>query len=121
MGLLIKDRHPSLSLFPTDRQSNWQWWDLTIKSKTLDAAGIPDEAIVVRVMDNFMRNGNLSNLMEFKVGHGSLILCSIDIDRDLDKRPQARQLRHSLLKYMNSPLFNPTYTTEAERLQQFMR
>lgn len=121
MGLLIRDRHPALKDFPTDPQSNWQWWDLCINSKTLDAAEIPDTAILIRVIDNFVRNGNLANLMEFKFGKGSLLLCSIDITKDIEKRPQARQLRHSLLEYMNSPQFSPATLLQEDRLAGFFR
>ncbi|TMI86350.1 MAG: glycoside hydrolase family 2, partial [Bacteroidetes bacterium] len=62
MGLLIKQNHKALKNFPTDFYSNWQWWDLTIKSKTLYADSLPDKAIIVRVIDNFVRNQSLTNL-----------------------------------------------------------
>lgn len=121
MGLLIRNRHQALKDFPTDQHSNWQWWDLTVNSKTLDAAEIRDTAILVRVIDNFVRNGNFANLMEFKFGKGLLVLCSIDITKDIEKRPQARQLRHSLLTYMNSPDFSPVEFMDERRLAQFFK
>ena len=89
MGLLINQNHKALKNFPTDFYSNWQWWDLTIKSKTLNADTLPDKAIIVRVIDNFVRNQSLNNLFEAKLGTGRLVFCSIDINSDLDKRPQA--------------------------------
>ena len=121
MGLLIRDLHPAFKDFPTDPHSNWQWWDLCVNSKTLDAANIRDTAILVRVIDNFVRNGNLANLLEFKFGKGSLMLCSIDMAKDMEKRPQARQLRQSLLGYMNSPEFSPVTLLHEERLADFFR
>ena len=121
MGLLIKQNHKALKNFPTDFYSNWQWWDLTIKSKTLNANTLPDKAIIVRVIDNFVRNQNLTNLFEAKMGKGKLILSSIDIIADLDKRPQAKQLRYSLLKYMNSKNFNPETAITQQQLKNYFK
>ncbi len=109
MGLLIKSKHKALADFPTDNHSNWQWWDLTTKSKTLNISDLPDEANIVRAIDNFVTNDNLSNLFEAKMGTGKLIFCSMNILTDLDNRPQAKQLKYSLLNYMNSMSFTPSY------------
>ena len=121
MGLLIKKTHKALKNFPTDFYSNWQWWDLTIKSKTLNAGALPDKAIIVRVIDNFVRNQSLTNLFEAKLGAGRLVFCSIDILSDLDKRPQAKQLKYSLLKYMNSKNFNPEVNITTEQLKHYLK
>lgn len=121
MGLLIKQDHKALTNFPTDFYSSWQWWDLTIKSKTLNADSLPDKAIIVRVIDNFVRNQNLTNLFEAKLGAGRLIFCSIDMLSDADKRPQARQLRYSLVKYMNSKDFNPQVDITKEQLSSYFK
>jgi Glycosyl hydrolases family 2, sugar binding domain/Glycosyl hydrolases family 2 len=118
MGLLIKSKHNALANFPTDNFSNWQWWDLTIKSKTLVMTDLPDNANIVRPIDNFFRNQNLSNLFEANLGKGQLIFCSIDITTDLEKRPQAKQLKYSLLKYMNSAEFKPEALVSKEQLQK---
>ena len=121
MGLLIKQNHKALKDFPTDFYSNWQWWDLTIKSKTLNADTLPEKAIIVRVIDNFVRNQSLTNLFEAKLQTGRLIFCSIDISSDLEKRPQARQLRYSLLKYMNRVEFNPETTITQQQLKNYFK
>jgi hypothetical protein len=121
MGLLIKQNHKALKDFPTDTYSNWQWWDLTIKSKTLIADSLPDNAIIVRVVDNFVRNQNLTNLFEAKLGSGSLIFCAIDIITDLDHRPQARQLKYSLLNYMNSSAFKPNVAISQDQLKKYFK
>ena len=46
-------------------------------------------------------------LFEAKVGNGKIMVCSVDIQKDPDKRFVASQLRYSILKYMNSNLFLP--------------
>jgi Glycosyl hydrolases family 2, sugar binding domain/Glycosyl hydrolases family 2 len=121
MGLLIKATHKALADFPTDNFSNWQWWDLTTKGKTLNITTLPDEANIVRAIDNFVTNDNLSNLFEAKMGTGKLIFCSMDIITNLDKRPQARQLKYSLLKYMNGSGFNPSYQVQANDLSNLFK
>ena len=41
-------------------------------------------------------------VVEARVNGGKLLVCSIDLVNDLQERPVARQLRHSLLKYAAS-------------------
>lgn len=121
MGLLIRNEHKALADFPTSYHSDWQWWDLTKRSKTLIAGGLPDKAIIVRVIDNFMRNKNLTNLFEAKVGKGRLIMSSIDLVTDADSRLEAKQLKYSLLKYMNSPAFKPTVALQASDVSSYFK
>ncbi|MEO5995815.1 MAG: sugar-binding domain-containing protein [Chitinophagaceae bacterium] len=121
MGLLIKSKHKALQFFPTDDYSNWQWWDLTVKSKALNVGNLPAEANIVRPIDNFVRNENLSSLFEVNVLKGKLIFCSINIIDDMDQRPQARQLRYSLLQYMNSNSFKPENNFTQEQVSKFFK
>ncbi|WP_315821398.1 hypothetical protein [Paraflavitalea speifideaquila] len=121
MGLLINEQHKALASFPTSFHSDWQWWDLAIHSKTLVADSLPQQAIIVRVIDNFVRNHHLTNLFEAKVGKGSLIVSAIDILSNLDQRPQARQLRYSLLQYMNSPAFKPQVNVQPATIQNYFK
>ena len=106
MGLLIDTTHAAFNDFPTDFYSNWQWWDLCKNSKTVILDSIPVDPIV-RVIDNFFKNRKLGNVFEARLGNGSLIFSSVDIHTDPENRPVARQLRRSLLLYMNSSDFNP--------------
>jgi hypothetical protein len=121
MGLLIKSTHKALADFPTDNYSNWQWWDLTIKGKALNMATLPDEANIVRQIDNFVTNKNLSSLFEVNVGKGQLIFSGMDIITNLEKRPQAKQLKYSLLKYMNGNSFKPTVKIEEVKLKELFK
>jgi hypothetical protein len=121
MGLLIKSKHKALADFPTDNFSNWQWWDLTTKGKALNVQALPDEANIVRQIDNFVTNNNLSSLFEVKVSKGQLIFCSMNIITDLEKRPQAKQLKYSLLKYMNGNSFNPSHQFQVNDLSNLFK
>lgn len=115
MGLLIDKEHAALKDFPTASHSEWNWWDLTIKSKSiiLDDTDIKP---IVRVIDNFVTNHSLANVFEAKVGEGSLLFTSIDLMNDLENRPVAKQLKFSLIEYMKSNNFSPESTIDKSLL-----
>jgi hypothetical protein len=117
MGLLCDPQHPALKNFPTEFYSNWQWWDLVTSSKTMIIDSLPAMEPIVRVIDNFLKNRKMADVIEARVGRGKLVLVSADITKDLDQRPAARQLRYSLLEYMNGAAFNPKVTLTKDQLQ----
>ncbi|NER17859.1 sugar-binding domain-containing protein [Spongiivirga citrea] len=116
MGLLMDDKHPALAKFPTSTHTDWQWWNLCINSKSVSIDSLNVDPIV-RVIDNFVTNRSLSNLFEAKVGEGKLVFSSIDLLSDLKNRPVARQLRHSLLNYMESDNFVPSKSLNIDSLE----
>ena len=63
-----------------------------------------------------MTNHHLANVFEVRVGKGKLLFSSIDLIRRLEERPSARQLRSSLLQYMESPAFNPSGLVQMDDL-----
>ncbi len=108
MGLLIDTTHPAFEFFPTDYHTNWQWWDLIRRSKTMVLDSMYAQCTPITTMvDNFYKNRRLTNLFETSYGRGKLLVVSMDISNELDKRPEARQLRYSLIRYMSSNRFNP--------------
>lgn len=120
MGILCDPAHPALQQFPTSFHTEWQWWDLCINSKSLIVDSLEVKPIV-RVIDNFVTNHHLTNLFEAKVGKGKLIFSSIDIQSDLQNRPVARQLLHSLISYMDSKDFNPEKKADFEALKNKLK
>ncbi|WP_020602945.1 glycoside hydrolase family 2 [Spirosoma spitsbergense] len=116
MGLLCDPKHPALRGFPTDFHTDWQWWDLCTKSTTMI---LPDNKLtpIVRQIDNFANNRYLASIVEAKVGDGRLMLCSFDISSDLSNRPVSRQLKYSLLNYMNTKAFNPTVALSVDEVK----
>jgi hypothetical protein len=108
MSILCDPRHPALALFPTEFYSNWQWWDLLNNSTTLDLDGTPaDFRPIVQVTDNFSRQKKLGNLFEARVGKGRLLVCTIDLQKDLAHRAVAAQLLRSLYAYTGTDAFQP--------------
>lgn len=116
MGILCDPAHPAWADFPTESHTNWQWWDLNINSKALI---LDDLAIdpIVRVIDNFVTNRSLGNIFEAKVGEGKLLLTSIDLANDLENRIVARQMKNSLMAYMNGPDFNPSQEVDFSKIE----
>jgi hypothetical protein len=72
---------------------------------------------LVRVIDNFNRNHSLAAVFEARVGPGRLLFSAIDLTTDLAKRPVARQLRASLLRYAASEQFAPVGELTLEQLR----
>lgn len=118
MGLLMDPEHEAFRQFPTEFHSNWQWWDLCKQSKALDFGDLPIDPII-RVVDNFFKNRNLTNLFEAKVGKGKLLFSAMNLVDELDSRLAAAQLRRSLERYMASDAFDPEATLSARQLERF--
>lgn len=120
MGLLCDPKHPALASFPNDGHTDWQWWDLCVNSRTMVVDSLRGGAPIVEVIDNFTNNRRLAMICEGRVGKGRLIIASCDLTHDLDHRPAARQLRRSLLRYMQSDEFDPPRIENPELLRSFM-
>lgn len=58
----------------------------------------------------------MANVIEANVGKGKLMLVSVDLTHNLDKRPAARQLLYSLIKYMKGKDFSPKYNLTPEEI-----
>lgn len=108
MGMLIKDKHPALSSFPTEFCTDWQWFSIVKKSTPLIMDNLPTfEQPIVQVIDNFERNHKLSMIFECRVGKGKLLVCMSDL-LELGEYPEAISLYNSLANYISSSTFEPT-------------
>ena len=63
------------------------------------------------------RNHKLGLIFETRVGRGAMLVCAIDLLGQQDK-PEARQLLHSLLRYLDSAAFAPKAELDADFLQR---
>ena len=75
---------------------------------------------ILQVIDNQERNAKLGVIFETRVGPGKLLVCAMDLETDLAKRPAARQLRRSLLDYAASNKFAPTHELPVELLERLL-
>ena len=117
LGILCDPNHPALAAFPTQGYSDYQWWDLMNRCNAMVLDDFPaDYRPVVHIIDDWFTNRKLAILFECKIGNGKLMVCSADLQNDLDKRPAARQFRQSILQYMASDRFNPSATLNPETI-----
>lgn len=122
LGLLCDPVHPLFSAFPTDYHSDWQWWDIVSRSKPMVLDGLsPQLRPLVQVVPDWFRPQRLGLVFQAKVGKGKLLVSSIDLENDLDQRPAARQLRHSLLKYAASDSFDPKISVDLASIRSLFR
>ena len=107
LGLLIQNRHPALSGFPTDFHSDYQWFDIVNTGSNVVLDALPRGfSPIVQGIDNFERNHRLGMIFEVRVGPGRLLVCASDLMALADK-PEAACLLGSLTKYAASEAFNP--------------
>ena len=117
LGILTDPGHPALADFPTEFHTNWQWFPIIKQSYPMILDRLSDDSRpIVQVIDNVERNHKLGLLFEFKVGNGKLLVCMSDLKAVQDK-PEARQFYRSILEYMESSAFAPSYSLSAKDLQ----
>jgi len=120
LGILCDPNHPAFADFPTEFHSNWQWFNLLRSSRTMILDAMPaGYRPIVQVIDNCERAKKLGNVFEVKMGKGKLLVCSINLPAIQDK-PEARQLLHSLLRYMNSDRFVPATAIDETTLHRIL-
>ena len=112
-GVLIQSQHPAFTDFPTDFWGNIQWWELINRQQCMQLTDFPENfRPIVQPIDTWFLNRKLGMLFEANVGKGKIMVTSMDLSSDPDTRIVARQLRYSLIKYMNSKQFMPTQKLE---------
>jgi hypothetical protein len=120
LGILCDPNHPALERFPTEYHSNWQWWELIHQAAPFIVTAYRRLHPVVQVIDDWVTARKLALVFEARVGDGKLLACGCDLVSDLDRRPVARQMRHSLLTYMADTRFDPKYPMTAAQLADLM-
>lgn len=107
-GMLIQEKSPAFTDFPTSYHSDLQWWDIQNRSQVMNLEDFPaDFRPLIQPIDTWFMNRRLALVFEAKVGNGTIIVSSADIGPDVQNKPSAKQLFYSLQKYMNSDQFNP--------------
>ena len=113
-GVYVDNTHPIFDLFPTDDHSDLQWWELVNKAQVMQFDEFPKSfQPLVQSIDTWFLSRKIGMLFEANVGNGKLVMTTMDISSNLDKRIVARQMRESILHYMNSDKFKPEYTLNA--------
>jgi hypothetical protein len=118
LGVWVDHKHAALAQFPTADFNDWQWTELVKNARAVNLDHLPQGLQpIVQPVDDWNRNYKLGLLFEAKVGSGRLMVASADLDSDLDQRVVARQLRKSVLDYMDSAGFDPQTTISVAALR----
>ena len=117
-GAYIQAQHPVFADFPTEDWQDLQWWELTNRAQCMNLAEFPQEyQPIVQPIDTWHLSRKLGMMVEARVLRGRLLLTTLDITSALDRRIVARQLRHSILRYMSSAAFQPALALDADVLR----
>lgn len=118
LGILCNPNHAIFGEFPTESHSNWQWWELVHGAAAMTLDGMPPALRpLVQPIDTWFENRRLGLLFEARVNGGKLMVCSMDLRNDLEQRVVARQMLHSVLRYMTSAAFNPQIAVDADAIR----
>ena len=116
-GILVENTHSIFDLFPTDYHSDLQWWELVNRAQVMQFTEFPaDFQPLVQSIDTWFLSRKIGMLFEANVSGGKLVMTTMDINNNLEQRVVARQMRASILHYMNSDQFKPAFTIDPQRI-----
>ena len=120
-GAYIDNQHPLFKYgFPTDDWSNLNWWELLNRAQVMNLMELPaDYQPPIQPIDTWHVSRKLGMLIEANVLKGKLLMTTMDIDSHLDRRVVARQMRQTILSYMQSDDFQPTLTLDPKVITDF--
>ncbi len=112
LGMVIQSQSPAFASFPTDEWQDWQWKHLVNGNKTFRLTGTDAHftPLAMPIVD-FHKPALAALLFEAKLGDARVLVSGIDLS---SSRPEARQLKRSLLDYVASEAFDPKGTIEPE-------
>lgn len=125
MGILCEADHPVFAHFPTKSYSTWQWEVLLKGARGFRLEPFTESApphVLVRAIDEWNRNANMSLLFEGKVGDGKLMLSTIPFLKhpsgDKPVSPASKWLLYSIVSYMESAQFAPENKLDLAALEK---
>jgi hypothetical protein len=121
-GAYIQNTHPVFRHFPTDDWQNLNWWELVNRTQVMNLAEFPkDYQPIVQPIDTWHVSRKLGMLIEARVLKGRLLMTTLPVGVSSPSHPLtslpspvARQLRYSILNYIQSKDFNPTLRLDVD-------
>lgn len=119
-GATIDTRHPLFRGFPTDDWGNLNWWELLNRSQVMNLRELPaGYQSPIQPIDTWHVSRKLGMLIEANVLGGKVLMTTMDISSDLDRRLVARQMRKAILEYMAGEAFSPTLSLSEGQVADF--
>jgi len=121
LGILCDPNNPALAEFPTDYFSDWNWWYLIHRAGALRLDLLPHGLDpIVRIIDDWVTTHPLGLIVEGRVGHGKIVICGFDLTGDAPTDPVSRQMRTSLVDYLDSTNCQPTVELSPNQIRSLM-
>jgi len=119
-GAYIQNTHPVFRDFPTDDWQNLNWWELVNRTQVMNLSEFPaDYQPIVQPIDTWHVSRKLGMLVEARVLNGRLLMTTLPVSQKQTADGQkhvARQLRYSILRYLQSEDFQPAITVSPDAI-----
>lgn len=117
MGMVIDTSHPIFADFPTQKHTNWQWWQMAGGRPII----LPEHVIpILTVPDSYSRLKHMGLLFEAKAGGGTVIMSGMGL-RFYQQYPESLSLLHSIMEYLASEICIPAQEISMEELKGLVR
>lgn len=96
-GILVNPKHPLFRQFPTEYHSNLQWWELLNRTQVMQFTHFPPAfQPTVQSIDTWFISRKIGMLFEANVLNGKVLMTSMDITSQPEKRIVARQMHKAI-------------------------
>src|SRR6185369_1375115 len=107
--------------FPSQNYFDWRWDSLINNVRAINLDQMPPKLQPgISAIDDWNRNYKLGVMFECAVGDGKLLVSAIDVSKENDANPVARQLRYSILNYMSTDCFQPNVPVTAGEMRSLL-
>jgi len=104
-GMICDTENGLYKNFPTEKYSDYQWYDILENSKSINISAFPKKfKPTVELVPNFFDNTRMAAAFECKVGKGDIFVCGFDENME---SYQGRQMLYAINEYVNSDEFCP--------------
>lgn len=121
LGCLIHADQPVFEHFVTEKNIDWQWWDILTNAKVIEMKDAPVALRpFIQAIDAFNNNEKLGIGFEAKVGNGKLLVLAVDTKKKMEERPATQQLLKSIDVYVKGEKFDPQVKVEETFIESFL-
>ena len=113
-GMMVDKAHPLFRYFPTDEYLTLQWKRLVENSVCFE---VHTSSAITELIPNFFVNERRTNIEEYQVGPGKLLIHGFDLERSSE--PEEIAFRNALMRYLQSDEFAPKETLDIATLQNY--
>ncbi|WP_294479700.1 sugar-binding domain-containing protein [uncultured Bacteroides sp.] len=121
LGCLIHADQLVFEHFVTDKNIDWQWWDILNNAKVIEMKDAPEELRpFIQTIDAYNSNEKLGIGFEAKVKNGKLLVLAVDTKKKIEERPATQQLLKSVDLYVKGNKFNPQVEVPEAFIESFL-